>query len=195
MAGLYAGLCARLLVAVILIVAAVGKLGRADAFTDAIGRYGLLPSSWVPTVASVLPAVELVLGLALALGILVAPVAAACAVLLAVFATAVAVSLMRGRRFDCGCGLGDPEISWMHVGRSAALTALAIVAALEPAVFSVTAGHVRNAPAGRDLLAVPFGVVLICVCGRLTGALRTSLTLMRRGRWAQAASLYPNSEA
>lgn len=178
MTGLYVGLALRLFVAIILIAAAVAKVGRGDVFAEAIARFELLPERWVVPVASLLPGVELLLGLALAVGVSVLPVAVAVAVLLAVFGAAIAINLMRGRRFDCGCGLRSADMGWGHVARNVVLAALALGVAFEPVVFGLTTSSLRHTPPIRELLAVPLGVVLLCMCERLVAPLRASLAAM-----------------
>lgn len=173
-------LAGRWLLAAVLVAAAVAKLGQAGPFGEAIARYGLLPRSVVPIAAKVLPVAELLLGAALAAGVLVAVAAVACGCLFGVFGTAVAVSLARGRRFDCGCGLSaDAEITWWHVGRSALLAGLGVLIALEPAVLAINAGHVEGAPATNELVAVPLGVLLLCITWRLIAELRRTASLVR----------------
>lgn len=186
-------LAARWLLAVVLVAAAVAKLGQTGPFGEAIARYGLVPKSVVPIVARVLPSLELLLGAALAAGALVTAAAVACGCLFGVFGTAVAVSLARGRRFDCGCGLSaDAEITWWHVGRSALLAAVAVVIALEPAVLAINAGHVAGAPATNELVAVPLGVLLLCITSRLIAELRRSAPFVREIGLARRAAVRPS---
>lgn len=181
-------LAVRWLLAVVLITAAVAKLGRPDAFGGAISRYALLPKSVVPVVARVFPVAELLLGILLAAGVLVAPAAIACACLFGIFAAAVAISLARGQSFDCGCGFGtDAEISWSHVGRSTVFIALSVLVAVGPAVLALNAGHVAGAPAARELIAVPLGVLLLCVSWRLVEPLRDTLAILSRPRRSSAS--------
>jgi uncharacterized membrane protein YphA (DoxX/SURF4 family) len=173
-------LAGRWLLAVVLVAAAVAKLGQAGPFGEAIERYGLLPRSAVPIAARVLPVVELLLGAALAAGVLVAAAAVACGCLFGVFGAAVAVSLARGRRFDCGCGLSaDAEITWWHVGRSVVLVGLGVLIAVEPAVLAINASRVGGAPAANELVAVPLGVLLLCITWRLVAELRRTASLVR----------------
>jgi uncharacterized membrane protein YphA (DoxX/SURF4 family) len=180
---LVATLAVRWLLAVVLIVAGTAKLGRSDAFAEAISRYGLLPESVVLATATTLPVVELLLGILLAAGVLVAPVAIACACLFGIFAAAVAISLARGQSFDCGCGLGtDAEISWAHVARSTVLIALSGLVAAEPSVLALNTAHVPGAPTARELIAVPLGVILLCVASRLVEPLRDTVSSQRRSR-------------
>lgn len=191
-----ATLAVRWLLAVMLIVAAIAKLGRSDAFAEAISRYGLLPNSLVPIAAKGLPVVELLLGILLAVGVLVTPAAIGCACLFGVFAAAVTISLARGQSFDCGCGLGtDVEISWSHVARSTVLVGLSVLVAVEPAVLAINASHVGGAPAARDLIAVPLGVLLLCVSWRLVEPLRDTTSILNLPRRSRASVPSSTAEA
>jgi uncharacterized membrane protein YphA (DoxX/SURF4 family) len=183
-----ATLAVRWLLAVVLITAAIAKLGRSDVLGEAISRYDLLPASVVPTAARALPVVELLLGISLMAGVLVTPVAIACACLFGIFAAAVAINLAQGQTFDCGCGLGtNVEISWSHVARSMVLVALSVLVAVEPAVLALNAGHVAGVPAARELIAVPLGVLLLCVSWRLIEPLRDTISFLGRPRRSPAS--------
>lgn len=114
---------------------------------------------------------------------------------LGVFGTVVAVSLARGRRFDCGCGLsGDAEISWWHVKRSALLAALSMLIAADPAVLAINASHVDGGPATNELVAVPPGVLLLCSTWRLISLLRQNASIIRAARLAHRAVVRPPIE-
>ena len=183
-----ATLAVRWLLALVLIAAAIAKVGRADVFGEAISRYDLLPSSSISTAARSLPVAELLLGILLAVGVLVTPAAIACACLFGIFAAAVTLNLARGQSFDCGCGLGtDAEISWSHVARTTVLVGLSVLVAVEPAVLALTAGHVAGVPAARELIAVPLGVLLLCVSWRLIEPLRDTISFLGRPRRSPAS--------
>jgi uncharacterized membrane protein YphA (DoxX/SURF4 family) len=184
----FATLAARWLLAVILITAGMAKLGHIGTLTETVARYGVLPGSASRLTAQTLPSVELLLGIMLAGGVFVTPVATACAVLFGAFAAAVALNLMRGHSFDCGCGLGaKADISWAHVGRSIAFLVLGVFVASEPAALAVTVAHTQQVPPARELIAVPFGVVLLCVSWRLAGALRDTAPALRHWRRRRGA--------
>jgi len=108
------------------------KLGDGLAFRADLANYRIVPERWVPLVAMLLPALEGVAVVALALPLpstrRVGSVLAAC--LLAVYALAIAVNLWRGRvAIDCGCGGGGQGISWLHVARNGLLLGLCALAA------------------------------------------------------------------
>lgn len=188
-----AALAFRWLLAVVLVVSALAKIGRVAVLREAIVRYDLVPDSLVASVARLLPTAELLLGLLLATGVLVAPAAVATACLFVVFAAAIAVSLARGEHFDCGCGLGAPtEISWSHVGGNVLLTGFSAVVAIEPAVLALGRGHVSGAPTSNNLAAVPLGVLLTCVASRLLRPLRDTISTPRR-ELGSSTSLRPST--
>jgi uncharacterized membrane protein YphA (DoxX/SURF4 family) len=178
-------LAVRWFVAVMLIVAGIAKLGRTDAFSEAISRYGILPDALTPSAARVIPIVELLLGILLAAGVVVTLAAIACASLLGAFAAVVAINLVQGKSFDCGCGLNtDARISWSHVARATTLSGLSVLVAVEPVVFAISGGRVVGAPSTRELVAVPLGVVLLCVSWRLLGPLTNTVSALTGSRRA-----------
>lgn len=135
-----AALTCRYVVALVLLTAAIPKLVARQEFERAVRNYALLPLPLVRPVAAWLPRLELTCGLALLLGIAVAPVAMASGALLAVFALAVAVNLAGGRRIDCGCysSVAPRRIGWGLVAGDLALAGMAATAALaDPGVLAV----------------------------------------------------------
>jgi hypothetical protein len=158
-------LAARWILAVMLLCAGVAKLADRQRFAEAIARYSIVPSAHLAAVAAVLPVVEALVGVALALGF-VPMISASCAgVLLFGFALAVAVNLVRGRRFDCGCGgaLGG-EIGWRLVARNAGLAAVAAAVAVGPAGLAVSTGALAGGGSRLSagvLLPVPLTVIAL----------------------------------
>src|SRR3712207_9366258 len=69
----------------------------------AVRAYQLLPEALVGPVAFGLPVVEIVVGLALLVGVSVRAAALASAALMAVFLAAVGQAWARGLQIDCGC--------------------------------------------------------------------------------------------
>lgn len=124
----------RVTVGMVLLRAAMAKLTGSVDLPSAVANYGLLPARLHRPVAHTLPWAELVLSGALLVGILPRPTAAAGAAILATFAAAMAVNLVRGRRFPCGCSSGDGEISWRHVAGNCALAASAAFVAADDRV-------------------------------------------------------------
>jgi len=79
------------------------KLAVPATFVQIIAGYDILPAVAIQPAAVLLPCLELVVGVALAVGLY--PRAAALLVngLLMIFMAAVVVNLLRGQTFDCGC--------------------------------------------------------------------------------------------
>lgn len=120
------GLAAAL--SILLLVGAWQKLRDPVVFGAALENYGLLPTTWVPAVAFVLPATEGMGGLLLLLRE-TATLGGIVALSVLLLATgAVIVNLVRGRRdIDCGCGgLSNQQLSWGLVLRNVLLI-LAVV--------------------------------------------------------------------
>jgi uncharacterized membrane protein YphA (DoxX/SURF4 family)/thiol-disulfide isomerase/thioredoxin len=95
-------LSARVGLALIFIAAAVGKLLDAEGSRRALREFKV-PPSWVPTIALLLPVVELAVAAGLLTQPLARPMAAAAIVLFAGFAFGVAAALRRGNAPDCHC--------------------------------------------------------------------------------------------
>ncbi len=167
----YAMLADRWLLAVILLVTGISKMKSAEAFSEAIGRYGIVPRPLVPPLAAVLPFTEIVLGLALAVGAMPVAAGPAAAALFVAFGGAISWNLAHGRRFDCGCGLGgEAQLSWGLVLRNLALTVLAAAISVGPsAALAVSPGVPipAHSPGGTAFLPIPLIAILGCLLGRL----------------------------
>ncbi|MDQ6525527.1 MauE/DoxX family redox-associated membrane protein [Nocardioides sp. LHD-245] len=99
----WVGLAARLVTGGVWIVAGGLKITEPDASIAAVRAYQLLPSSVAEVVGIALPAVELVVGLALVLGVFARGAAVVSAVLFAAFIVGIASVWARGIEIDCGC--------------------------------------------------------------------------------------------
>lgn len=159
-----AALTSRYVVALILLTAAIPKLGDRREFARAVGNYDLLPRSFVGPVAAWLPRLELVCALALLLGIAVGTVAAAAGALLVAFALAITVNLVRGRQIDCGCSgtIAPRRIGWALVAGDLALAGMAATVALaDPGVLTVLAPETTTTLSSEDGVAIAmFAAVL-----------------------------------
>jgi len=93
----------RLFVALVFVFAAQHKLRDRLSFEGIVTQYRLTPTKASPTLAWLIPTIELTCALGL---ILVAPIGAVLAgALLTGYAAAILVNLLRGRQhIDCGCG-------------------------------------------------------------------------------------------
>ena len=87
----------------IFVVAALPKVIDPPSFAHMIYNYRLMPGAVVNALALVMPWVEILVGLALILGVWPREAAALAGVLLLVFIAAIGFNLVRGHAVDCGC--------------------------------------------------------------------------------------------
>ncbi len=128
-----------------LVYAGIQKHFHPHEFAEAVLAYKLLPEALVGAVAAVLPWVEIAAGGLLALGIKKRSCLQLLALLIGGFLIVLLVTLARGLKIDCGCGLFLPR----QVG---------LGAILEDAVFLLWAGGLywwELVAAGRSLEHVP----------------------------------------
>jgi uncharacterized membrane protein YphA (DoxX/SURF4 family) len=123
----------RFVLAAIFVCAGAVKLARPAEFETALRKYRVLPGNLVHAGAIGVPLCEIGLGAALAVGLVTREASLALAALLLVFSAIVASNLLRGRSFDCGCGvtLVQRSISWSLVVQDLALAAGAVAVALK----------------------------------------------------------------
>jgi putative oxidoreductase len=122
-------LAARLLVAVVFIVAGALKLRDPAAFANDVANYQMMPAL-APLLAAVLPPLEVVVGVALLA--LAAPwrrAAALCAAgLMVMFTVAAGSAYARGLDVACGCfGSAGGAVGWPTVLRDLALLGAAVL--------------------------------------------------------------------
>jgi uncharacterized membrane protein YphA (DoxX/SURF4 family) len=130
----------RMALAAVFIGAAIPKILAPDLFAGAIFNYQMLPAWGVNLLALVLPWLELLVGISLALGLWSRASALLVAGMMLVFITAFAIAKARGLDIACGCfEMGKAEkptsIAWILV-RDLGLC----VAALTVARFAATPG-------------------------------------------------------
>jgi len=138
-------------VGAVLVVAGALKLRAPSDLATQIANYQLFTAA-APYLAAVLPAVELVVGLA----VLVAPrpwragAALAALVLFGLFEGAVTTAYLRGINIDCGCfGAGGGPITWVTILRN-----LLLMAAAATVLWLEAGGRFR-----REIRAVAPGAV------------------------------------
>ena len=132
-------LVARLVVGGVWIVAGALKIPDPASSVQAVRAYRLLPEAIVPTVGQLLPVVEVVVGLALVVGLLTRTMAVASAVLFVAFIIGIASAWARGLTIDCGCFGGggyDPDAAEKYPWEIARDVAL-----LAGSVFVAAFGH------------------------------------------------------
>lgn len=88
---------------IVFLVSAVPKISDPPGFAHMIYNYRLTPGALVNGLALVLPWVELIVGLALVLGVWRREAAIVAGILLVVFVVAIGINLARGHAVDCGC--------------------------------------------------------------------------------------------
>jgi Methylamine utilisation protein MauE len=127
-------LAIRVLVALVFLTAALGKLRRRLVFQGVVANYRMLPEGVVPAFALVLPPLEMVVAAAL-LFVPSSWPAMSAAALLMLFAVAMATNIRRGRsHIDCGCFQSAlaQNLSWILVSRNVGLAALLAVPVAVP---------------------------------------------------------------
>jgi uncharacterized membrane protein YphA (DoxX/SURF4 family) len=96
-------LLCRLVVGGVFIWASLDKLAHPEAFARAIHNYRLVPYALLHPIAMLMPAAEIVAGVALVVGWWRRGSALLCALMLAVFLVAISSALVRGLDISCGC--------------------------------------------------------------------------------------------
>jgi uncharacterized membrane protein YphA (DoxX/SURF4 family) len=85
------------------VVAGIAKVVDPPGFAHEVHNYQLVPGIAVNAMALVLPWLEIVVGLALFLGLATRTAARILGILLLIFIAALSINLARGRPVDCGC--------------------------------------------------------------------------------------------
>ena len=132
-------LAIRVLVSLVFLTAAYGKLRHWTAFQGVVANYRLLPQGLVAPVAYALPPIEVLLGASLLLNLATPWPELSAAALLILFAVAMGVNLLRGRRnIDCGCFQSalKQTLNWTLVGRNVVMSLLLGVGLLTPGMPS-----------------------------------------------------------
>lgn len=126
----FMGLEARLLLGTIFILAGSSKLRSPLATRRMVALLWPMESDQVKTIVHALALVELLVGLALALGLFAALVALLAMVLLAAFASAIVIVLLVWGEQECGCfgELGTGSKAWIGAIRNVVLMAFALTA-------------------------------------------------------------------
>ncbi|MEX2117656.1 MAG: MauE/DoxX family redox-associated membrane protein [Bacteroidota bacterium] len=123
----YNVLAARVFLGVLFVVASADKIADPAAFARSIEDYRLISGTAAMVMATILPWVEMLCGLALIAGVLVQASALLSGTLLIVFTMAVISGLVRGLDISCGCFTQDPTISkigLLKIGENVVLIAL-----------------------------------------------------------------------
>ena len=119
----------RLVFGAVFVYAGAGKMGDGAAFAANIFNYQMLPAKMVYGAAMVLPAVEVVCGLALCANALARGAAIILNALMLVFMGAIGWAMARGLDVDCGCfGGGGQAVGTGTLLRDAVILAVGLVA-------------------------------------------------------------------
>jgi uncharacterized membrane protein YphA (DoxX/SURF4 family) len=106
----WVGLVVRLLTGGVWIVAGALKVANPVGSIEAVRAYDLLPWSVVEPLGYALPAIEIVVGVALVVGVFTRGAAVVSALLFVAFIIGIASVWARGIEIDCGCfGGGGPK--------------------------------------------------------------------------------------
>lgn len=118
-------LALRWLLGATFIYASFHKISAPADFAKILYGYALLPGALINLIAIILPFVELVTGLALVLGVYPRSAALIICALLLMFIVILAINLLRGHEFDCGCFYaarpGDSTTAGLEVVRDGIL--------------------------------------------------------------------------
>jgi uncharacterized membrane protein YphA (DoxX/SURF4 family) len=122
----------RIGIGLVMLAAALGKIGDPGAFSTQIHHYRLVPIGVENLLAILLPWVELLAGLSLVLGAHARSGAWLSAAMMAVFTLAVGTAVARGLDIECGCfGTADAShVGGMKLAENLLLTGAALVASL-----------------------------------------------------------------
>ena len=108
----------RLGLGAVFVYAAVPKLLDWHGFADMVARYRMLPDILVDLTALFMPALELVVGLLLIMGVYRQSAAWATILMNIVFMIAMGQALLRGLDTSCGCFTGESgPMTWWDMGR------------------------------------------------------------------------------
>ena len=96
-------LTARWILGITFIYASLHKIISPADFAKIVYGYDLFPEMFINLIAIVIPFLELVTGFALIIGLYPRSAAIIINILLLFFITVLAINLIRGHEFDCGC--------------------------------------------------------------------------------------------
>jgi uncharacterized membrane protein YphA (DoxX/SURF4 family) len=118
---------ARVFLGVFLLFVSIDKIADPTSFARSIADYRIVAGTAVLVLATVLPWMELLCGLALAFGTVIRGSALLSGTLFSIFTLAVFSALVRGLDISCGCFTQDPSaarLGWLKMGENAVLIIL-----------------------------------------------------------------------
>jgi len=119
----------RVALGAVFLYACASKLFHPAEFADMVMGYRIVPSEFLTLVATVLPWLELLIGLGLVFGLLSAGCAAWATLMSSVFLVAKVSVIFRGLDVSCGCFSvnGGSSISWADIPANLLLLLVALV--------------------------------------------------------------------
>lgn len=96
-------LAARLIVGIVFLFFAIGKIAEPEGFAKSIANYGIMPNFTINFMALTLPWIELICGVFLIVGIRLKSSSLICGFLMLIFIFAVSIAMIEGLNIDCGC--------------------------------------------------------------------------------------------
>ncbi len=120
----YLILALRIVLGFIFVIASIEKMADPAAFSTSIGNYKLISPTTALTVATYLPWIELLSGLAILFGIFSRGSSLLILIMLVVFTGGVVSAVLRGLDISCGCFTQDPsvgKVGWYKVGENIAM--------------------------------------------------------------------------
>lgn len=154
----WAGLFARLIVGGVMFVAGALKVGDPQAAGAAVQAYRLMPPDLARTIGYALPALEILLGLLLIVGLFTRIAAIVSGLLLIAFMVGIVSVWVRGYSIDCGCFGGGGDVSaegragryTTELIRDAALVAMSALLVLHPRTVLSADAWLSSAPLPYD---------------------------------------------
>ncbi|MCP3982395.1 MAG: DoxX family membrane protein [bacterium] len=124
----------QILTGVIFAWAGLAKIGDLPAFASQIHGYGLVPVFSENVLAMTLPWIEVIVALALLLGVRARAAAVVASALMVVFTVAVVIAFAQGKEISCGCfgGQEPKKIDALKLLENFGMTAGALIASLRP---------------------------------------------------------------
>ena len=175
------GSTAAFFLALLLLRAAVHKLGDRPRFEGILADYAILPERTLTAAAIAIPILEIAASILLIVPSTRTLGATLTGTLLGLYALAMGIVLARGHHLiDCGCGDTPEPVGWVLVARNVALVALAALAAT-----GLAAGRTSLA---EDAAALAIGLLLLFLWlaaeVMLSNARRMNDTLPSTTRWS-----------
>ena len=121
----------RVALGAVLVVTGALKVGHAPALAASIAGYRLLPAQVIPILATLLPFIEIFVGVYLLLGLFTRVAAYVAGAQFVLYGAAIASAVVRGIPANCGCfGPNDTATAdWPHVAFDLALASVAFAIA------------------------------------------------------------------